>query len=64
MLKMMEVVGRSEEGFSEAVKDTIKQIIDSGEKVHFFEVVEQRGAIREGKFKEFQVKMKVAVEPK
>ena len=64
MLKMMEVVGRSSEGFSEAVKDTIKQIIDSGEKVHFFEVIEQRGSIREGQLKEFQVKMKVAVEPK
>ncbi|MBN1226066.1 MAG: dodecin domain-containing protein [Deltaproteobacteria bacterium] len=25
MLKMMEVVGRSQEGFSEAVKDTIKK---------------------------------------
>ena len=61
---MMEVVGRSQEGFSEAVKDIIKQIIDSGEKAHFFEVIEQRGAIREGQLKEFQVKMKVAVETK
>ncbi|MBN1226067.1 MAG: dodecin domain-containing protein [Deltaproteobacteria bacterium] len=42
----------------------LKKIIDSGEKVHFFEVIEQRGAIREGQLKEFQVKMKVAVETK
>ncbi len=62
MFKMMEVVGSSADGFSEAVKGTIKKIIDSGEKVHFFEIIEQRGSIRGGEFKEFQVKMKVAVE--
>ena len=62
MFKMIEVVGSSNEGFSEAVKDTVEQIIKQGEKVHFFEVIEQRGAVREGQFKEFQVKIKVAVE--
>ena len=64
MLKMVEVIGRSNQGFSEAVKDTIKQLLDSGEKIHFFEVIEQRGAVREGQLKEFQVKIKVSVEPK
>ena len=59
---MLEIVGSSESGFSEAVKGAIEQVIQSGEKVHFFEVIEQRGAVRKGKFKEFQVKLKVAVE--
>ena len=62
MLRMIEVIGTSEIGYSEAVKGAVQQLIDTGEKVHFFEVIEQRGAAREGRFKEFQVKVKVAVE--
>lgn len=62
MLKMIEVVGRSQMGFSEAVKEAVKKVITSGEKVHFFQVLEQRGAVHEGKFKEFQVIIKIAVE--
>ncbi|MBN1902393.1 dodecin domain-containing protein [Candidatus Sumerlaeota bacterium] len=62
MFKMIEVVGTSGEGFSEATKDAVNQIIDSGETVHFFEVVEERGSVRKGKFKEYQVKLKVALE--
>ena len=62
MMKMIEVIGMSEKGYSEAVRGAIEQLISAGEKIHFFEVIEQRGAVREGKFKEFQVKIKVAVE--
>jgi hypothetical protein len=62
MFKMIEVVGTSDDGFSEAAKDAVNQIIESGEAVHFFEVVEQRGSVRKGKFKEYQVKLKVALE--
>jgi len=52
MLKMIDVVGVSPAGFSEAV----------GEKVHFFQVLEQRGAVREGALKEFQAVIRVATE--
>jgi len=62
MLKMIEVIGSSEAGFSEAVRGAIQELLDKGAKVHFFELVEQRGAVREGQFKEFQVKLKVAIE--
>lgn len=62
MFKMLEVVESSPEGFSEAAKTAVEKVIKSGEKVHFFEIVEQRGAVREGQFKEFQVKLKIAVE--
>jgi flavin-binding protein dodecin len=62
MLKMVEVVGVSEVGYSEAVRSAVNRLIESGEKVHFFQVVEQRGAVRDGKFKEFQATIKVAVE--
>jgi hypothetical protein len=59
---MIEVIGSSEVSYSEAVKSAVQQLINAGEKVHFFEVIEQRGAVREGRFKEFQAKIKVAVE--
>jgi len=62
MLKMIEVVGVSPEGFSEAVKKAVETLISRGEKVHFFQVVEERGSIREGQLKEFQVIIKAAVE--
>ena len=62
MFKMMDVVGTSPLGFSEAVKEGVEQVQQSGEKVHFFQVLEQRGAVRDGKLKEFQVVLRVAVD--
>lgn len=62
MFQMIEVVGVSEKGFSEAVKSAVDELIAQGKKVHFFEVIQQRGAVRENKFKEFQVTVKVAFE--
>lgn len=62
MLRMVEVIGVSDVSFSEATKNAVNKLIASGEKASFFEVVEQRGAVRSGKFKGFQVKLKVAVE--
>lgn len=62
MFRMVEVIGTSEACFSEAAKDAVNKLVASGEKGSFFEVVEERGSIRNGKLKEFQVKLKVAVE--
>jgi flavin-binding protein dodecin len=62
MLKMIEVVGVSPVGFSEAVKEGVEQVLKTGERIHFFQVMEQRGAVREGKLKEFQVILRVAVD--
>ena len=62
IFKMIEVVGTSSLGFSEAVKDAVERILAAGEKMHFFQVMEQRGAVRDGKVREFQVILKVAVE--
>jgi flavin-binding protein dodecin len=62
MLKMIEVVGVSPVGFSEAVKEGVEQVLQTGERIHFFQVMEQRGAVREGKLKEFQVVLRVAVD--
>jgi len=62
MFRMIDVVGTSPLGFSEAVKDGVERVLKSGEKVHFFQVLEQRGAVRDGQLKEFQVIVRVAVE--
>lgn len=62
MLKMIEVIGCSTEGYTEAVKNAVEESIRSGNVVHFFEVIEQRGAVRQGKIKEYQAKVKIAVE--
>jgi len=62
MLKFIEVVGSSPLGYSEAVRDAVEALIAAGEVVHFFQVVEERGSVREGEIKEFQVVLKVAVE--
>jgi flavin-binding protein dodecin len=62
MFRVLEIDGTSDIGFSEAVHDSIEKLLAAGEKVSYFQVIEQRGAVRDGKFKEFQVKLKVAVE--
>lgn len=58
----MEVVGVSPDGFSAAVKNGVAKVSAAGEKIHFFQVLEQRGSVREGKIKEFQVIIRLAVE--
>ena len=64
MLRMLEVVGTSPLGFSEAVRAAVDEIVKAGHQAHFFQVVEQRGSVREGRIKEYQVVLKVAVEAK
>lgn len=60
MFQMLEIVGVSEVSFAEAAKSAITKITESGEKVFWFEVVEERGAVHHGKV-EFQIKLKAAV---
>jgi dodecin len=62
MFQMIEAVGVSAVSFSDAAKNAVDQLIAKGKKVHFFEVVQQRGAVRENKIKEFQVIVKIAFE--
>ena len=61
MLKMLEVVGTSSVGYSEAVRAAVEKVAAADEKVHFFTVIEQRGAFHGGKV-EFQAVVKLAVE--
>ena len=61
MILMMEVVGISNAGYSDALISALKNLMDGGHKVYWFEIVEQRGAVKDGDI-EYQVKVKVAVE--
>lgn len=63
MIHMMEVVGISNVGYSEAVKGAVKKLMDGGHKIYWFEVEEHRGAVK-GSEIEYQAKVKVAVEGK
>jgi flavin-binding protein dodecin len=58
---MIEVVGTSDRSYSEAVRSAVEKMTAQGEEVHFFEVTEQRGAVRNGTV-EFQIKVKAAVD--
>jgi len=62
MIKMIEVVGISPKGFTEAVKTAIEHIKKAGKNAYWFEVKEQRGKIKDGKIEEFQVKLSVGIE--
>ena len=63
MMKMMEVVGISNSSFSDAVKSVVNKLLQAGQKMYWFEVVEQRGTVKGGEI-EYQVVAKVAIEHK
>ena len=62
MLKMIEIIGVSEKGFTEAVNNAVEIMAKDGFKMHFFQVIEHRGSVKDGKIREFQVLLKIAVE--
>ncbi len=57
--KKIEIVGTSPDSFAEAVKSAVKEASKSIRKMSWFEVVEERGAIKDGKVLEFQVTIRV-----
>ncbi len=57
--KKTEIVGTSPKSFAEAVKAAVEEAGKTLRHMDWFEVVEQRGAIADGKVKEFQVTIKV-----
>jgi len=59
---MLEVVGSSKEGFTEATKQAIDHLASKNEKIHFFQMIDHRGSVKNGAISEFQVILKVAVE--
>ena len=57
--KMTEIVGTSPTSFAEAVKDGVKRASKTIRHIGWFEVVDQRGLIKEGTVAEFQVTIKL-----
>jgi flavin-binding protein dodecin len=57
--KKIEIVGTSPVSFAEATKSAIEEAAKTIRHLSWFEVVEQRGAIRDGRVSEFQVTLRV-----
>lgn len=57
--KIIEVVGTSPVSFAEAVRAAVAEASATVRHMDWFEVVEQRGRIANGKVEEFQVTVKI-----
>jgi len=57
--KVVEIVGTSPASFAEAVRSAVEEASKTLRHLDWFEVIEQRGRIVEGKVQEFQVSLKV-----
>jgi flavin-binding protein dodecin len=57
--KLIDVVGTSPVSFAEAVKAAVVEAAKTVQHLNWFEVVEQRGAIKDGKVSEFQVTVRI-----
>jgi flavin-binding protein dodecin len=57
--KMIEVVGTSSESYEDAIHSAIKSASKTVKALSWFEVVQMRGGIKDGKVEEYQVILKV-----
>ena len=57
--KKIEIIGTSKKSFAEAVRAAVEEAGKSVRNMGWFEVVEQRGAIKGGKVAEFQVTVRI-----
>ena len=57
--KKVEIVGTSPASFAEAVKAAVEEAGKTIRHMDWFEVVEQRGRVHDGKVAEFQVTIRV-----
>jgi flavin-binding protein dodecin len=57
--KTVEIVGTSPMSFAEAVKSAVAEAAETIRHMSWFQVVEERGRIADGKVQEFQVTIKV-----
>ena len=57
--KMTELVGTSPVSFAEAVKAAVAEAAKTVHHMDWFQVVEERGRIADGKVTEFQVTIKI-----
>ena len=57
--KVIELVGSSEKGIEDAISSAIARASESLRNLRWFEVIETRGHIEDGKVKHYQVTLKV-----
>jgi hypothetical protein len=57
--KLIELVGASETSIEEAIQNAITRANQTLKNLDWFEVVEARGLIQDGKVSQFQIKLKV-----
>lgn len=57
--KMTEIVGTSPNNFADAVRAGVKRAAKTIRHIGWFEVIEQRGLVKDGEVAEFQVTMKI-----
>lgn len=57
--KILEIVGSSPDSIEEATREAIAKASKTVRNMHWFEVVETRGHIENGKVAHFQVTMKI-----
>lgn len=60
--KMTEIVGSSPKSFADAVQEAVKRASKTLRNLGWFEVVEERGLIKDGQVAEFQVTIKIGFE--
>jgi len=58
--KQIELIGISEKGYEEAIQNAVAKASKSIHGLSWFEVLEQRGSIADGKVAEYQVIIKAA----
>lgn len=57
--KITELVGTSPNSFADAAKAAVAEAAKTVRNMEWFQVVEHRGRVEEGKVKEFQVVLKI-----
>jgi flavin-binding protein dodecin len=57
--KAIEMVGTSTESFDDAARQAVKRAGETMRNLEWMEILEQRGYIRGGEMREFQVKAKI-----
>ena len=57
--KKIEIVGTSTESFSSAVVNAVQKAQETVQNLDWFEVVEERGSIRDGKIAQYQVTVRI-----
>jgi dodecin len=57
--RLVEVVGSSPDGVDQAIRNAVEDAAKTLRNIHWFEVVETRGHVENGKVQHFQVTVKI-----